>query len=332
MSSAHVSSLFNGTLTLHRLSPLHHSASAAPLVEENAAVHSRRLSEALRGDTLRGVKVLIHEDPTSTTLKSCQWRSLRAEAVLGSQEPDTLGLEGLEIELDYGKHRYIALALRYANTIEVQRPGETYLPLLLTRMPSGIRSVLLDYLTTTFDTRIEPLRLSSHFMENVLESSLAKSTAPDSTRLEKDVKGIQLVLGFRIPIAPELKSLVIDIRKEDVIRFLRKGEHILRQRTSDRANLSRGLEARDDKPEGPFMAGVSRHIESQTALDMKHMSIEISRISCGVFALSADGKIKLMAPSAFDTAEMQPGFKGIRPVFTLLVQRLLDKSVFRTVA
>lgn len=332
MSAVHNSPLFNGTLTLHRLSPFHHAASAAPLAEEAASVHSRRLTEALKGDSLRGVKVLIHEDTTSATLRSCQWRSLCAEAMLGFHEPDTSGLEGLEIELDYGKHTYTAVALRCTKAKEVQKPGETYLPLLLTRMPSGVRSVLLDYLTTTFDTRIEPLRLSSHFMEDVLEEFLVQATGPDLTRLEKDIKSIQLVLGFKTPIAPELRSLVIDIRKVDVPQFLKQGMSILQQRTIDRANSSRGPEATNGKLEGPFMAGVRRHIESQTALDMNHMSIEISRISCGVCVLSADGKIKLSkAPSAFDTAEMQPDDRKYHSVFTLVVQRLLDNSVLRMV-
>lgn len=325
-----MSSIYNGTYTLYRLSPLHHSASAAPLAEEAALIHARRLSDALKGDTLRGVKVSFGEDTVSATtgiLKSCQWRSLGAEAVQGSQVLDALGFEGLQVDLNYGKNIYTALALRSSRAKALQRPGETYLPLLLTRMPPGIRDVLLDYLTTTFDTRIEPMCLSSLFMEAVLESCLAETDSPESARLEKEIKGIQLVLGFKISTAPELKSLAIDMKKEDVRHFLNRGKLIVKEEIVGRQQPGSGKDVKSNGPRGPFMASVRRYVEDQTAIDMGHASVMISKITCGAFVLFGDGKAKLVAASVVLPAEETQADAEInRPLGALVLEQLINRA------
>ncbi|MCJ1431500.1 hypothetical protein MMC27_000853 [Xylographa pallens] len=312
--------LYNGTFTLHRLSPLHHPVAPPLFAQETLLAHSRRLKEALKGDILRGVRVDLHNQAESTAigpLKRCHWRSLWSETTSQVDFPGIPGFEGIHIELEYRINTYTAFLLRSLATERPATLGETRLPLLLTRMPTTVRDVLLDYLTPTFDVRIEAMRLSSQFMENTLERLLEAARPHEAPNFEMQVKGVQLVLCFKAPIAPTLRNLTIDIRKEDVLAFLNRGKAMIwgQGNNGDRSGS------------GPFMCSIRGYIKDQTALDMNHGLITISRLACGGFVLAADGKVKLGTPVSQtvlvdETANSTP----THPLRETFVEQLLVKA------
>ncbi|MCJ1402891.1 hypothetical protein MMC11_006112 [Xylographa trunciseda] len=312
--------LYHQTFTLHRLSPLHHPIAQPLLAQDILLAHSRRLKDALKGDVLRGVRVEPHkqaEFAALSLLKSCRWLPLPSETASQVDSQESPGFGGIQIELKYDTSTYTAFLLRLVTTRHVEIPGETRLPLLLTRMPSTVRDVLLDYLTHTFDVRIEPLRLSSQFMGDTLDSCLEAARPQEIHHFEMQVKAIQLVLGFKAPITPGLRNLVVDIRKEDVLEFLSRGKAIIRVPKVDSGPCGRG----------PFMSSIRDYLQDQTALDINHGLVTISRWTCGAFFLAADGKVKIGPPVAVTIPEDEA--VNIRPnqqsnIF--LLEQLLVKA------
>ncbi|OBT49670.1 hypothetical protein VE04_09729 [Pseudogymnoascus sp. 24MN13] len=176
--------LYNTTYTLHRLSPLHaFTLSSLPS-------HATALSEILAGSTLRGVRIGLDTSDVSLSragaLRSVSMRPLRSPdgwaAVHALEdtgiEEDGEGGEGwgVIIEITYEKATYTALLLRdihnspatTTTTTTEREGGFTHLPLLLTRLPPPLRTTLLDFLATRFDTRASPMHLPSDFLKNAL--------------------------------------------------------------------------------------------------------------------------------------------------------------------
>ncbi|KAI1371424.1 kinetochore complex Sim4 subunit Fta1-domain-containing protein [Hypoxylon crocopeplum] len=89
-------------------------------------------------------------------------------------------------------------------TDEVDQSAFIQLPLLLFRMPAPLKSVLIDFLSSTFDCRISPLALGTRTLMKSWEDWLA-----DSRRsLSRD---ILLTLGFHVePPKPKPRSLEHD--------------------------------------------------------------------------------------------------------------------------
>ena len=192
--------------------------------------------------------------------------------------------EGIHIELEYETKISTAFLLRSYLVTRPEIPGETYLPPLLTRMPSTVRDVLIDYLTSAFDVHIEPMRLSSHFLENVLERLLETAGTHERHIFEPQVKGIQLVVGFKALIAPNMGNLSVDIKREDVPAFLNRGKAMTRKQEHDKYR-SRS---------GSFMCSMRDYIKEQTVLDTKHSLVKILRLTCRGCVLVADGKLKVV--------------------------------------
>ncbi|KFY62929.1 hypothetical protein V496_04329, partial [Pseudogymnoascus sp. VKM F-4515 (FW-2607)] len=117
------------------------------------------------------------------------------DAVHAAELDDTAVLDeeeggwGVIIEIVYEKANYTAILLRDITasdtTNSVNVGGEfTHLPLLLTRLPPPLRTTLLDFLATRFDTRASPLHLSSSFLKGALGGYIDALTAGGG-----DVKG-----------------------------------------------------------------------------------------------------------------------------------------------
>ena len=313
MNMAFPSSLFDGTYMLYRLSPLYSATSPSLFSEEALLVHSQRFRNILKGDVLRGVHVdscYPSEVPTaSALLRACQWTQFNWPVTPGSegrshsQAPSTF--KGIQVDVQYEKNTYTALLLQKSDAAASPTMGQVYLPLLMTRMPTGFRECLLDYLTTTFDVRIESMRLSSQFMGNALEMYLENTLTGGTEHFESVKNGVQLVLGFGRPIAPALKSLSIDIRREDVLDFYKKGKTIL-ENLPPKLWQAKGTEYRAGRysdTTGPFMAAVHLYLTLQVAMDIEHKDVSLSRASCGGFVLLADGKVKIHNLPAQATAE-----------------------------
>ncbi|KAI1503382.1 kinetochore complex Sim4 subunit Fta1-domain-containing protein [Biscogniauxia marginata] len=76
--------------------------------------------------------------------------------------------------------------------IDERRSSFIHLPLLLLRMPAPLKSIIVDFLSSTFDCRINPLRLGTRTLVRSWETWLSR--ARDNTIL----KDAAITLGFHI--------------------------------------------------------------------------------------------------------------------------------------
>ncbi|KAI1103836.1 kinetochore complex Sim4 subunit Fta1-domain-containing protein [Jackrogersella minutella] len=226
-------------------------------------------------------------------LYAVEWRWIDAERILGDRRGDRregsveLGNESDGPESRTGR-RIMCMELRYENArfsalllpdlaADKDSPGPDYrpswtwqtdstridkvdqaaflhLPLLLFRMPAPLKSVIIDFLSSTFDCRIHPLALGTRSLVGSWEAWLSDNGSSNGRRaLSKDVL---ISLGFHIeppepkskdpggsgegegdgnaedqkqkPEPPQLglKSIDITIPAADVHRFLRAGEKL----------------------------------------------------------------------------------------------------------
>ncbi|KAF2727518.1 hypothetical protein EJ04DRAFT_451171 [Polyplosphaeria fusca] len=294
MADIPVYPLFNNTYRLYRVSPLHHGGN--PLLSERALrTHAKRLRDQLKGDNVRGVQVdfgtIEGAMPALGPLELCQWDMLGDEDAWIDRhrqllDPDASQLSsvvapdrarGIEISLEYdGKHEYNALLLRDPDSTR-SPSGFTSLPLLMVKMPAPIRDVFLNYLRTSFDAHVTPLKLAPTFLTNTLEAFLRHLAAPTSTQSIPDViRQLQLQLSFPAA-APYLRHIDVSISGLEIAEFVKRGKL-----------LQRGTEA-------PFATSMQTYISRHLALDLSHVGSQISRIICNPFTIQTD-RIKIMNP------------------------------------
>ncbi|KAL2187987.1 hypothetical protein L209DRAFT_762802 [Thermothelomyces heterothallicus CBS 203.75] len=70
------------------------------------------------------------------------------------------------------------------------------LPLLLLRMPAPLKAVVGDFLATTFDCRVSPMRLGTRSLVGSWEAWIRSAGLPSTGALSKDAV---LSLGFHVP-------------------------------------------------------------------------------------------------------------------------------------
>ncbi|KAI0429451.1 kinetochore complex Sim4 subunit Fta1-domain-containing protein [Xylaria sp. FL1042] len=131
-----------------------------------------------------------------------------------------------------------------------ERDAFARFPLLLTRMPASLKSVLTDFISSTFDCRISPLYLGTRTLIRSWEHWIKESGVSAGKALNKDVA---LTLGFHLepsptvtdtivrgpapdtqqkphgpqkPVALGLKTIDVVVPSEEVRRFLRVGEKL----------------------------------------------------------------------------------------------------------
>jgi hypothetical protein len=277
--------LYDRMYTLYRVSPLHHGNT--PLLDvRSLRTYAKRLKEQLKGDNVRGVEVdfagtegaLLDKGP----LEECQWDMIGDEEAwidLHNQPDESMAPEnarGIEVNLEYEKQAYNALLLRDPNTT-TSPEGFTSLPLLLVKMPAPIREVFLNYLRTTFDAHVVPLRLSSAFLTSSLETYFRHLSISTSTQTIPDViQKLQVQLTF-----PRnntlLKSMDISIAGPDVAGFVSRGKLL------------------PNSQQAPFTSAFSAYLKRHLAFDLSHSKVQISRIGCHSFQLSTD-RIRLGPP------------------------------------
>lgn len=127
------------------------------------------------------------------------------------------------------------------------------------------------------------MKLRSSFVSSSLEQIVAHNTAPGEI-----LKGIQLQLSFP-SVAPSLKSIDFSITKDDLADFLNRGEKLW-DKDSTTAMQSGSIT-------GAFTAAFSTYVLEHLALNFDHPGVVISRFAYGPFAVSGDGKVKVLAPS-----------------------------------
>ncbi|KAL7774077.1 hypothetical protein CFE70_004046 [Pyrenophora teres f. teres 0-1] len=278
------------TYNLYRISPLHHGDT--PLLgHASLRIHAKRLKEQLKGDNVRGVQVdfAAAEDTAKLgPLDECSWDLLGDEDawidrhvadVDESQLSSVLTHEnarGLQISLDYEKQSYNALLLRDP-AVTCSPDGFTSLPLLLVKMPGPVRDIFVNYLRTTFDAHVAPLRLPSSFISSSLETYFKHLTAKTSTQSIQQVIR-QLHIQFAFPNTTTLlKHVEITITGTDVAGFVHRGRLLKNTHTK------------------PFTAALFAYLKHHLALDASHPNVQISRISCNSFSLGTE-RLKLIAP------------------------------------
>ena len=286
--------LYNRTYNLYRLSPLH-CHDTPLLVDASLRTHAKRLKEQLKGDSVRGVQVdFAAADDTAKLgpLDECTWELIGDEDAWidrhrQSMDPDASQLSsvsqltperarGLEVCLEYEKQSYNALLLRDPGVTSSQT-GFTSLPLLLMKMPGPIRDIFLNYLRTTFDAHVAPLKLPSPFITSSLETYFRHLAARYSTQSIQDIiRQLHIQLAFP-NTTTILKHVEITVAGGDISGFVDRG---------------RLLKDTHDKP---FTAALAAYLQQHLALDISHPKVQISRITCNSFHLGTE-RLKLVAP------------------------------------
>lgn len=300
--------LYGSTFTIHRASPLYHGSN--PLFT-NLDVHARRLRETLIGDRSRGVQLpeLYPGANTSGSLESCDWRltgdeesweTAQEEAENGEVPViDPSSARGIQIELKFEKARHVAMLLGDQSQIS-STPGFTSLPLFLIRMPAPLREIFIDFLATTFDARISPMRLRPSFLTAAVENILDKTSAPEDEdptfSLDSISKGIGIQLSFT-SAAPLLRSIDVSIPKDNIRDFLSRGRRLWQQYQTE----SRATAQLSNRPQssitGPFSAALSTYLSNHISMTLDNPGVSVSKIAIGPYALAGDGKVKVLASS-----------------------------------
>jgi hypothetical protein len=326
--------LYNRTYNLYRISPLHHGET--PLLADRALrTHAKRLKEQLKGDNVRGVQVDFAgaEDTAKLgPLEECSWdlvgdedawidrhrQSVDPEASQLSAVLSAERARGLEVSLEYEKQSYNALLLRDPG-VTSSPEAFTSLPLLLVKMPGPVRDIFLNYLRTTFDAHVAPLRLPSAFITSSLETYFKHLAARTSTQSIPDVIR-QLHVQLAFPNTTSLlKHVEITIAGADVSGFVDRGRLI------------------KDSHNKPFTAALSSYLKRHLALDISHPKVHISRISCNSFHLGTE-RLKLVAPdtladTSFSDAEgasqdASAGQLAVQELYTSLVREATGSGKF----
>lgn len=327
--------LYNRTYQLYRVSPLHHADSDTPLLHDRTLrTHAKRLREQLKGDNVRGVEVDFAgtEDalPNLGPLEECNWdmigdedawidrhrQLVDPEASQVSQAMTAEEARGIEVSLEYEKQSYNALLLRDPG-VTSSPDGFTLLPLLLVKMPAPVREVFLNYVRTSFDAHVAPLKLPSAFITSSLETYFRHLSSSSSSQSIQDiVRQLQVQLSFPNATAL-LKHLDITIASRHVPGFVSRGKLLKHAK------------------EKPFTAALSRYLKKHLALDLSHPKVQVSRISCGSLSLGTD-RLKLVAPetsndSSFEESsapEASAGQLAVHDFYTSLVREATGTGKF----
>jgi kinetochore complex Sim4 subunit Fta1 len=308
--------LYQSTFSVSRVSPLYHGKT--PLLS-NLNLHARRLRNAVSGDSMQAIQIAlaaVHTASSSGTLQSCVWSLLAdeeswetAHAALQDEEDEISGLldvnprdaVGIHVELKYEKVTYSAVLLGNANH-KTDVSGFTTLPLLLLKMPAELRQLFLNYLSTTFDARVLPMKLRPHFLSSVIEHVLDSTVTVSDSDLDVDVsafpKGLQLQLS--IPsVAPQLKNIDISLNQDDLAAFIRQGQQLWDDRSYNMNQTHmEGLAPVKSPVTGPFTASLSHYLAHHLALNFEHPAVVLDKVAMGQFAFGSEGRVKVLSSSS----------------------------------
>lgn len=241
------------------------------------------------------------------------------ESPAGLQSANSLGVPGLLASSGSKDDRHFLL-----------------LPLLLLRMPAPLKTVVVDFLSSTFDCRISPLRLGTKGLATAWERWIEDAGLPSQGPLAKDMV---LTLGFYIPPAvtsdgtdeqpPDglgIKSIDIIIPAEELKRFTKEGRALTNPRSINKTGLTQGYQ--DDprkrkklaggkadegwgwvdgqgEHEEAFLHALGAYLEEHLALNLFHPGVRVTKIACGGFVLS-EGRVKVFVPPGDDEEVFEP--------------------------
>lgn len=221
---------YSTTFSAHRVSPLYLGNEV--LTTPRLQLLAQRLRDRLVGDVVRGVEVGMDGDALISragALEGVEMRWVGVADVLGfplSLDVDGDDLDSAAARLRGQKALHIALRYEMASCTALLLPpltetgqhqpqdsGQTrffidpssqltdpsqfiLLPLLLLRMPAPLKSIISEFLATTFDCRVSSMRLGTRSLVHSWESWIRAAGVPSRGPLAKDAV---LSLGFYIP-------------------------------------------------------------------------------------------------------------------------------------
>jgi hypothetical protein len=348
---------FNVSFTAHRVSSLFIGDEA--LSSTRLATIAQRLRDTLVGDVVRGVQVGLESADAgfgrAGSLEKVTVRWFDADAMLGDEDSTTPKREGLCFEMRYENTLCTALLLPRAgerprdknNIIDgpfgaddafsvpttfdppsadgPDDPRFLELPLLLTRMPTQLRSFVLDFICRTFDCRVAQLGLGTRSLTSAWERWVEDAGLPTRGPLAKD---LVITIGFHLPSSEDepgdepakmgLRTIDVIIPADDAGRFLRSdlgADNRLAEKQGwedddrVRSRLSGGGDEEgwawlrgengEDAAELPFTRALAFYLDKHMALNLFHPSVRIVRIACGGFVL-AENRLKVFAVASSD--------------------------------
>lgn len=298
---------------------------SAPILD-SLQIHERRFRDTVLGDRLRGIQIANELAGSGSrvsggTFKSCSWRLIGSEKEWNKRynneendndnndEEDEMSMldlsaqeaRGAYVEIRYERATYNAVLI--GDPKEKSRiDGFTNLPLLLVKMPTALREAFVHYLTTTFDSRITPMKLRSAFLskslENILENAATRHTE-SLQELSEFPRGLSVQLAFP-STAPDLRFIDLHLHQSDLLELRKHGETIWRQLQGTLSNDNSKDYRTLTHPHitGPFTAALSDYLQQHLGLDFSHPAVILSKFMLGSFDLSNDGRIKVSDPSS----------------------------------
>jgi hypothetical protein len=284
---------------------------------------------------------------------SLRYESARCTALLlprfDGDEDDEADLED---DLTVNQDEY-SLFNSVKNTQPAKARHFRALPLLLLRMPTPLKPVIIDFLSNTFDCRVSPVRLGTKTLVSNLERWIKVADRLNSASASKDVV---LTLGFSIPPVTStetdgsqttttvdlgLKSVDVIISAPDLQDFRERGLKPLKRKGAweddgrkrgkvDGHLLEEGWEWRDrddgSKVPQPFTEALGAYFDEHLALNLFDSRTRIIKVACGGFVMS-EGRLKLFPPLG-DDGERRASTEHMRAVVDCLGD-LLDKAMVR---
>ncbi|KAK6537356.1 hypothetical protein TWF694_011548 [Orbilia ellipsospora] len=306
-----LSLLWNTSFNLHKITPL--NLTGALTSQTNLKSHSTRLTNILRGDVLRGVRVAesqnSNDDSTSRTgaLKKVKFATttindeLSAVAIIFLYEKITYSAF-----LVQSSSRLNAAATETSRRTSLRRASvredqSNHYPLLLTRLPAWLQSRFLEYVVENFDCHVSTLRLPDGFIMKSIEKCLELFTPSSDGNVTDDTqpaKNLQIWLeppttkdteqGTKNGKLQTLKTISMTFTREDIPGLLYKGRE-LKERLED-----------ENDGRGPFELALSLYAYHHMGIFVEKM--KLSKAACAEFitgtAADGSGKCKFFAPKA----------------------------------
>ncbi|EPE03810.1 siroheme synthase [Ophiostoma piceae UAMH 11346] len=317
--------IFNTTFSLHQASPLFVGSDG--LSPARLTSLEQQLRDILVGDVVRGVEVGLDND--SNTMGGAGGLEVVTIAMVATEGVIATSESALQISLQYENALCLCLLLPLPEAVEhttkyslgAGRPA-MHLPLLLLRMPLALKSIITNFLSDTFDCRVNPISLSGIDIirswelwaretgvpttgqlakDTVLTLSFCLAKAKGPPHLEDTEVGVDLsaspVAAAEVTSTPNsaslgIKTIDIFIPNEDLRGFIAVGRQ-------HKARAQAGLEEpgrpnRLDIDSMPFSYAVACYVKHHLALDMANPAVTIVRIACGGFVL-AESRLKLLS-------------------------------------
>lgn len=331
--------LYDVSWTLHRLQwpSLSNRPYSLLSTSRNRTNRAKQLLDFLHVDAT-GPEAETTFDEKVGVIRDCRWDLLEAadredDAILrhrdGRRNAEELG-SGIVITLLYDTATYRVILCGPVSSQASHNPGvlnpqTSTLPLLLTKTPTPLTKRLLTFLFDAFDIRISPLKLPQALLHSTLESYIEilhrSTTTMSLTRrnefLKTTLKDIRISLAFSAPIAPHLRTIDADIPADTVANLIDAS-------VSSKTSLTKVLAVHLE-----HHTGLRLPLPADANADSDPVEVEqlmrISKIVCHAFAMSADGRFKIVE-KAHTAAEAESLGKVVREANEMVLAALFAET------